>query len=124
MRRGGEKERRDGEGFWRAKHMQKRRQLRPWRGGWYVYDGIRREFLRGISTMERYKSATNPAGTYIRWAAGVYGAKVYKSPELAQKTASRINREVYHTDSAKWPCTPVTVVTGEAARRLDQINRR
>lgn len=103
--------------------MSMKRQLRPWRGGWYVYDGIQKRFLRSITSGERFRSAANPTGLYIRWNEGTYKARVYKNPELAQKTASRINR-VYHTDSAKWPCTPVTVVTGEAARCLDAINRR
>lgn len=104
--------------------MQKKRQLRPWRGGWYVYDGVRKAFLRYVTTADHYKRPANPTGLYANWSAGVYNARVYKNPELAQKAATRLNREIYHTDSAKWPCTPVTVVTGEAARCLDAINRR
>ena len=104
--------------------MRKKGQKTQWRGQWYVYDGIRREFLRGISTRGKCVSAVNPTGMYARWTPVIRDAKPYGSPNMAQKTASRINREVYHTDSAKWPCTPVTVVTGEAARCLDAINRR
>ena len=84
-----------------------------WRAEWYVYNHVRREFVR---------SMTGRAG--VQWTPGVKYAKAYKNPSQAQKCASRLNARLHHPGSACWPCQPVSVVTGEAARCLDAINRR
>ena len=84
-----------------------------WRGQWYVYNHITREFLR---TMDGKRPPI--------WTPGVKHAWAYKNPAAAQKCASRLNAQLHHPGSACWPCQPVSVVTGEAARCLDAINRR
>lgn len=83
-----------------------------WRGQWYVYNHITGEFLRSMSDRRPV------------WTPGVKYAWAYKNPSQAQKCASRLNAMLHHPGSACWPCQPVSVVTGEAARCLDAINRR
>lgn len=87
-----------------------------WRGTMYVYNYRRREFLVSV-TSHRGKIG-------CVWSPGVQYAHAYKNPGAARKAAARINDEVYHHARAKYPCAPVEVVTGEAARCLDMINRR
>lgn len=84
-----------------------------WRGVWYVYNHATREFVRSMRTHG------DP-----QWTPGVKYARPYKNPALAQKCATRLNAMLHHPGSACWPCQPVSVVTGEAARCLDMINRR
>lgn len=86
--------------------------IAKFRGLWYVYNHVSHEFVREM----------HPNGA--RWTAGVPLAKPYKNPSQAQKCASRLNAMLHHPGSACWPCQPVSVVTGEAARCLDMINRR
>jgi len=86
---------------------------RPWRGAWYVYNHQRREFLKGLD---------GPKG--MTWTPGIIHAHAYRDPSTAQKCASRLNARLHNPGSACWPCQPVSVVTGEAARCLDAINRR
>lgn len=83
-----------------------------WRGVWYVYNHVTGEFVR-----EDGKRGT-------RWTPGTKHAKAYSNPTLAQVCATRINAMLHHPGSACWPCQPVSVVSGEAARCLDLINRR
>lgn len=94
-----------------------------WRGQWYIYHHQRHEFLRQAA---RYgnKKPDDPDKLYCRWTPGVKLARAYKNPSLAQKMAGRLNRELYDSAAACYPCQPVTVVTGEAARCLDEINKR
>ena len=82
-----------------------------WRGVWYIYHHIRREFVRDM----------RPDGP--RLTPSIVHAKPYKNPSRAQKCASRINAMLCQPGPS-WPCQPVSVVTGEAARCLDEINRR
>ena len=84
-----------------------------WRGQWYVYNHATREFVREMR-----------AQGSVSWTPGTKHAHVYKNPSQAQKCASRLNAMLHHPGSACWPCQPVSVVTGEAARCLDAINRR
>ena len=84
-----------------------------WRGIWYVYNHAKGEFVRYIS-----------GHAVVRWTPGLKYARPYKNPAAAQKCASRLNAMLHHPGSACWPCQPVSVVTGEAARCLDAINRR
>lgn len=83
-----------------------------WRGRWYVYNHVTGEFL-----MEGRRDGD-------RWTPGLRYAQEFRNPETAQKCASRINARLHHPGSACWPCQPVSVVSGEAARCLDAINRR
>lgn len=94
-----------------------------WRGQWYIYHHVKHEFLRQAA---RYgnKKPDDPDKLYCRWTPGLKLAQAYKNPSLAQKMAGRLNRELYDSAAAGYPCQPVTVVTGEAARCLDLINRR
>ena len=94
-----------------------------WRGEWYVYNHRTGEFLRGISRYGKRKPAA-PDTPYPRWSPSIKLAKIYKNPSLAQKTASRLNAALYSEQSACYPCQPVSVVTGEAARSLDLIRKR
>ena len=94
-----------------------------WRGEWYVYNHLRREFLRGISRYGK-RRPEDPDAPYPRWTPSIRLAKAYKNPSLAQKAASRLNAALYDERSSCWPCQPVSVVTGEAARSLELINRR
>ena len=89
-----------------------RRQARGWRGEWYVYNHLLREFVREMH------------GGCPRWTPGIVHAKPYKNPSMAQKCASRINAIIMPPGSPSFPCQPVSVVTGEAARCLEAINRR
>ena len=84
-----------------------------WRGVWYVYNHARREFLRSRSGRRG-----------MAWTPGVKFAQSYKNPVMAQKCASRLNAMLQNPGCPCWPCQPVSVVTGEAARCLDAINRR
>lgn len=129
-----------------------------WRGVWYVYNHVTREFVRSMT-----------GRTGVQWTPGLKYARPYKNPSQAQKCASRLNAMLHHPGSACWPCDsarpegglslqaqersdktqvvrealpqrgripaaersdrrgavqPVSVVTGEAARCLDEINRR
>ena len=107
-----------------------------WRGVWYVYNHVTREFVRSMT-----------GRTGVQWTPGLKYARPYKNPSQAQKCASRLNAMLHHPGSACWPCDsarpegglslqaqersdrrgavqPVSVVTGEAARCLDAINRR
>lgn len=118
--------------------------ITKWRGIWYVYNHVTREFLREVR------------GDETRWTPGIKLAWAYKNPSQAQKRASRLNAALHHPGCACWPCNsarpegglsavdtgcpgakpaaersdrrwavqPVSVVTGEAARCLEQINRR
>ena len=88
------------------------RQTRGWRGEWYVYNHLTKEFMRGSSR----------AG--VRWTPGIRHAKAFKNPSMAQKCAYRINEILQPPGGPCWPCKIVSVVTGEAARCLDAINRR
>ena len=83
-----------------------------WRGVWYVYNHKTGEFVRNMY----------PEGP--RWTPSVKYARPYKNPSMAQKCASKLNAMLQPPGSACWPCQPVSVVTGEAARCLDAINRR
>lgn len=83
-----------------------------WRGTWYVYNHVTGEFVR----------ESRPWGA--KWTPGLHLARPYKNPSLAQKCATRLNELLHHPGSACWPCQPVSVVSGEAARCLDLINRR
>lgn len=86
--------------------------MERWGGMWYVYNHVSGKFVR-VNDINRMK-----------WTAEVKHAKRYKTPDQAQKCASRLNAMLHHPGSACWPCQPVSVVTGEAARCLDMINRR
>ncbi len=86
-----------------------------WRGQWYVYNHVRREFVRDIH-------GKTPDGA--RYTPSIRHARAYKNPSLAQKAAYRLNVLLHHPGSGCWPCQPVSVVTGEAARCLDLINQR
>ena len=86
--------------------------ITKWRGVWYVYNHVTREFVRGMS------------GEKARWTPAIKLAWAYKNPSQAQKCASRLNAALHHPGCACWPCQPVSVVTGEAARCLELINRR
>lgn len=85
-----------------------------WRGTLYIYNFLTREFLRH----------TGAAPADIRWTPGTRHARAYNNPGSAHKAAARINAILYRRDSAKYPCAPVDVITGEAARCLDLINQR
>lgn len=95
-----------------------------WRGTLFVYNYRTREFLRHVSTMGATKRPDDPGSLYCRWTPSVRLARAYSNPGSAHKAAARINAEVYRHNSAKYPCAPVDVVTGEAARCLEMINRR
>lgn len=93
-----------------------------WRGSWYIYNTRTREFLKAMESSEKRHPDT-PGGTCARWTPGIKHARAYKNPNLARKTANRINRDLYPNQNPK-VATVITVVTGEAARCLDMINRR
>lgn len=95
-----------------------------WRGQWYIYHHVKHEFLRQASRSGASRRPEDPDRLYCRWTPGIRLARAYKNPSLAQKMAGRLNRELYDSAAAGYPCQPVTVVTGEAARCLDLINRR
>lgn len=95
-----------------------------WRGEWYVYHHRRREFLRRLTRSGEKRRPEAPDSTYALWTPTICRALAYKNPSAAQRAARRINAEIYRKDSAVYPCQPVSVVTGEAARCLDAINRR
>ena len=84
-----------------------------WRGAWYVYNHVTGEFVRSMT-----------GRTGVQWTPGIKYARPYKNPSQAQQCATRINAMLHHPGSACWPCQPVSVVSGEAARCLDLINRR
>lgn len=119
-----------------------------WRGVWYVYNHVTREFFR------ESHGAKGP-----RWTPGIRRAWAFKNPDAAQQRAREINAQLHHPGSACWPCDsarpegglslqaqersdktqakpaaersdrrgavqPVSVVTGEAARCLEAINQR
>ena len=84
-----------------------------WRGIWYIYNHVTGEFV--CETKGRRG---------VKWTLGVKYAKIYKNPSMAQKCATRLNGMLHHPGCPCWPCQPVSVVTGEAARCLDAINRR
>lgn len=94
-----------------------------WRGEWYVYNHVRREFLVWIGCMGK-QDAKHPKAPRVQWSSLVAKARAYRDPDAAQKAASRINADPYRKNGPSWPCQPVSVVTGEAARCLDIINRR
>lgn len=94
-----------------------------WRGEWYVYNHLKREFLQRVSRMGE-RSPADPDAPRAKWTPGLRRAKAYKNPSAAQKTAARINADIYRMGNPCFPCQPVSVVTGEAARCLDMINRR
>lgn len=104
------------------KHESRRGAKPGWRGQWYIYNTRTREFLRRVSTLGQ-RCPQNPGGIYVRWTPGITLAMAYKNPSTAQKTANRINREAYPDQNPR-VATVVTVVTGEAAKCLDMINRR
>lgn len=83
-----------------------------WRGVWYVYNHVTGEFFRRLNRGN------------MEWTPGVKYAQIYKNPSKAQKCATRLNGMLHHPGCPCWPCQPVSVVTGEAARCLDAINRR
>jgi len=84
-----------------------------WRGRWYVYNHVTREF---------FAASHGPRGT--RWTPGIRHAWAFKNPTAAQQRARELNALLHNPGSACWPCQPVSVVTGEAARCLEAINRR
>lgn len=90
----------------------------------YVYNFLTKEFLVQVTTCGRGKSPNNPQKIFCRWSPVSYRARAYKNPEQAAKAATRINAEVYDYPNPKYPCAPVQMVTGMAARCLDLINRR
>lgn len=90
-----------------------------WRGVWYIYNHRTREFLRSASRAAPGRTVNAPGGRYARWTPGIAKAQAYKNPSLAQKMASLLNGE---TDDKS--IRVITVVTGEAARCLDLINKR
>ena len=95
-----------------------------WRGEWYVYHHRRGEFLRGISG-PRNPPPDDPDRPYVRWTPSIKLAKPYKNPSAAAKAAARINaHEGPPRGGSAKVATVVTVVTGEAARCLDMINKR
>ena len=91
-----------------------------WRGHWHIYDFERREFLVSV----RGIGICGSDGEFRAcWTPGSAKAKRYQTPFSAQRTALRINEELYgHRDDL--PCRPVQVVTGLAAECIDEINRR
>lgn len=90
----------------------------------YVYNFQTEEFLVMVSVCGRVRNPRDPKAIFCRWSPTIYRARCYKNPDQAAKTAARINAEVYDYPNPKYPCSPVQVVTGMAARCLDQINRR
>lgn len=94
-----------------------------WRGECYIYNHALREFLVYVGRAGK-RRPSRPDSIICRWSPAIMLAKRYKNPGIAHKTAARINADHYASMSAKYPCAPVQVVTGEAARCLDQINRR
>lgn len=94
-----------------------------WRGTCYIYNYLTREFLRHITTFGKNRRGKQ-GSTCCRWTPGTIKAYAYRDPDAARRTAARINREIYRYDGSKYPCAPVDVVSGEAARCLDLINRR
>ena len=92
--------------------MMNQRRNKGWRGEWYVYNHVLREFVREMAD-------GNP-----RYTPGIQYAHPYKNPSAAQKCAGKINAIIQPPGTPCWPCQPVSVVTGEAARCLDAINRR
>lgn len=95
-----------------------------WRSECYVYNYRRKEFLSAITTLGPSHRPRDPGMTYCRWTPTVRLAHAYRDPDRASAAAERINREIYHHDNRKYPCAPVQMVTGEAARCLELINRR
>lgn len=91
-----------------------------WRGQWYIYHHEKREFLRCASKAYPGRTVNAPGGMYARWTPGIAMAQAYKNPSLAQKMANRLNGQ----DGGRGAIKVITVVTGEAARRLDLINTR
>ena len=94
-----------------------------WRGEWYVYHHVRREFLKSIFRAGSRKPS-DPDEVRALWTPMIARANAYKNPSAAQKAAARLNAALYDRQSAAYPCQPISVVTGEAARCLDLINRR
>lgn len=94
-----------------------------WRGEWYVYNHLRREFMQHVTRMGS-RDKNRPDAPRVQWTPMAKRAKAYKNPSAAQKTAARINADLYRTGNPCFPCQPVSVVTGEAARCLDMINKR
>lgn len=92
-----------------------------WRGEWYVYHHVRREFLKSIFRAGK-KNPENPKEVRALWTPSFLRANAYKNPSAAAKAAARLNA-ARGTTSPMTPL-PVSVVTGEAARCLDMINRR
>lgn len=83
-----------------------------WRGEWYIYNHVTRKFLCQMRASGQ------------DWTRVISRAHAYKNPSQAQKCAARINAILKPPGSPCFPCQPVSVVTGEAARCLDQINLR
>ena len=92
-----------------------------WRGEWYIYHHGRGEFVRGIAP-HRNPPPEDPEMPYVRWTPSIRLAKAYKNPSVAAKTAARIN--AHEAPERHGEARVITVVTGEAARCLDMINRR
>lgn len=105
------------------KHESRRGAKPGWRGQWYIYNTRTGEFLKRLTTCGKSRCPEKPSRLYIHWTAGIRDAQTYKNPSTAQKAAGRINREAYPGQSPK-VARVVTVVTGEAARCLEAINRR
>lgn len=95
-----------------------------WRGEWYIFHHRRREFLIQACRVGENRDPDNPDRLYARWTPSIRFARAYKNPSMAQKMARKLNAEIAGRRSSCYPCQPVTVVTGEAARCLDLINRR
>lgn len=94
-----------------------------WRGECYVFNYARREFLVHVRRAGK-RRPLRPESIICRWSPAIRLAKPFKNPGCAHKAAARINADLYDRQSAKFPCAPVEVVSGEAARCLDLINRR
>lgn len=88
-----------------------------WRGEWFVYHFKKREFIRTYARAGNRRPEA-PESIIAVWTPSVRRAKGYKNPSAAQKAAARINA------GAAGPVPPVSVVTGEAARCLEVLNRR
>lgn len=94
-----------------------------WRGSLYVYNFQTRMFLVAVTRAGNRRPGA-PDSLLCQWDYRARRAKAYKNPGSAHKAAARLNAELYRRESAKYPCAPVEVVTGEAARCLELINRR
>lgn len=101
-----------------------------WRGEWYIYSHPRGEFVRQANRAGS-RLPEDPEAIYVRWTVGIRYARAFKNPSTAHKAAARINH--LYAQGRTYPRNQprlhpkvrvVSVVTGEAARCLDRINRR